>query len=357
MPEAQDLSGVPARREDVHVTSFCQFPGADPLEIHRVIRGELGEPNLAVLPQLPDRGVGADALGRSATMVADLGFDLQPHGWRIGVPDGLDARRARSLLRSDENLLADVAGAEKKRPSRLLLGVLGPWSLAAGLHLTGGEKVLSDHGARRDVIEAYAHGVREHLARITRATGITGFTLQLDEPQLPAALDGALPTASGYRTLRSIPRSEVRTSYADFLSVLSDGKEPSALRVAVNLPAADASWIERVDLLHQAGIDGWLLDPAAMGPRQWERAAGLVESEAQLFLQLLQPAGRAPGIVQGVKTILRPWRQLGLPLSRLSALTLMPAGSFASSSAAEVVECLGRLTGYAQALEQTRVDA
>ncbi|WPR63448.1 hypothetical protein SLW73_11160 [Glutamicibacter protophormiae] len=357
MPETQDLSGVPARREDVHVTSFCQFPGADPLEIHRVIRGELGEPNLAVLPQLPDRGVGADALGRSATMVADLGFDLQPHGWRIGVPDGLDARRARSLLRSDENLLADVAGAEKKQPSRLLLGVLGPWSLAAGLHLTGGEKVLSDHGARRDVIEAYAHGVREHLARITRATGITGFTLQLDEPKLPAVLDGALPTASGYRTLRSIPRSEVRTSYADFLSVLSDGKEPSALRVAVNLPAADASWIERVDLLHQAGIDGWLLDPAAMGPRQWERAAGLVESEAQLFLQLLQPAGRAPGIVQGVKTILRPWRQLGLPLSRLSALTLMPAGSFASSSAAEVVECLGRLTGYAQALEQTRVDA
>ncbi|MFJ2621470.1 hypothetical protein [Glutamicibacter sp. NPDC087344] len=357
MPNTQDSPAVAVRRPDVHVTTFCQFPGTDPLEIHRVIRGELGEPNLAVFPQLPDRGVGADTLGRSATMVADLGFDLQPHGWRIGVPDGIDARRARSLLRSDENLLADVLGAEKETSSRLKLSVFGPWSLVAGLHLANGEKVLSDHGARRDVIEAYAYGVREHLNRISRATGISEFTVQLDEPALPAVLDGLVPTASGYRTLRSIARNEVRSSYADFLAILSDGEKPSPLRVAVNLPTADDSWIERVDLLHHAGVDAWLIDPAFLGHRQWERIAGLVETGSQIFLQVLQPGGRAPGVVQGVKTILRPWQQLGLPLSSLSALTLMPAGNFASSSAIEVTTCLGHLIGYAQALEQTRVDA
>ncbi|PRA01506.1 hypothetical protein CQ010_02690 [Arthrobacter sp. MYb211] len=341
-------------RSDVFVTSFCQFPGQDPLEIHKVIRGELGEPNLAVFPQLVDRGMGSDALGRSASMVSDMGFDLQPHGWRIGVTDGIDARRARSLLRSDENLLADVIGAEKKPATRLKISTLGPWSLAAGLYLQHGERILIDHGARRDVLEAYADGVKQQLLRMRGSTTIQRFTVQLDEPQLPAVLDGALPTASGYRTLRSIPRQEVREVYSRFVQTLA---EVEGTQIVVNLPSADEQWIKRVDILHQAGVQGYVIDPARMDHRSWERVAALVETGAQIYLQLLEPGKRAPGVVDGVNKVLRPWRQLGLPLTQLGQLTLMPAGTFANASANQVVECLQHLTGYAQALEQTRVDA
>lgn len=358
MPEQNfvELRSQPLR-EDVHVTAFCQFPGTDPLEIHRVIRGELGEPNLAVLPQLADRGVGADLVGRSATMVADMGFELLPHGWRIGVPDGIDAYRARSLLRSDENLLADVAGAEQKAATRLKTTVLGPFSLSSMLYLGNGERVQSDHGARRDVREAYAHGVGQHLQRLSSITGIEDFTLQIDEPMLPNMLDGRVPTASGYRTLRSIPRSEVRTSYEEFLNTVAAVVTKITVHTAVNLPSSDTQIAERVDLLHQAGIGGWVVDPRSFGHREWEQVAALVESGSRIYLQALSPGARAPGVVEGVKTILRPWKQLGLGLKQLGQLTLMPMGSFAQNTSAQVIECLEHLTAYAAALEQTRVDA
>lgn len=354
MPE-QELQV--AERHDVHATAFCQFPGTDPLAIHEVVRGELGEPNLAVFPQLPDRGVGADAVGRSAALLADLGFDLQPHGWRIGVTDGIDARRARSILRSDENLLADVLGAEARPAQRLKLTLLGPWTLAASLYLPNGERVISDHGARRDVIESYAHGAREQLDRLARITSLADFTIQLDEPLLGDVLDGTISTASGYRTLRSIPRAEVRSSYEQFLKVLGGDSQGQRVASLLNLPTWDEHWIKRVDLLHQAGAGAMVIDPSGLTHRKWERVAGLVEGGDRVFLQVLAPSERAPGVVEAVNSILRPWRQLGLGLGQLGALTLMPRGDFSRSSSAQAIENLQRLASYAQALEQTRVDA
>jgi len=345
------------QRTDVFVTSFCQFPGTEPLEIHEVVRGELGEPNLAVLPQLVDRGVGADAVGRSATLLADLGFDLQPHGWRVGVNDGIDARRARSILRSDENLLADVLGAEQKPAQRIKLSVLGPWSLVASVYLSNGERSISDHGARRDIIAAYAHGVREHVARLARATTLRSFTVQLDESLIGDVLDGTIKTSSGYRTLRSIPRSEVRSAYQEFLKVLTDESSNLSVQPVVNLPTADERWIERIDLLNQAGITAMILDPHGLNHRKWERIAGFVEGAGQIFLQVLTPKLPAPGVVDAVHSILRPWHQLGLSDAQLGSLTLMPRGDFSSCSSSEAVDTLQKLSTYAQALEQTRVDA
>ncbi|WP_159609574.1 hypothetical protein [Glutamicibacter sp. JC586] len=344
-------------RGDVFATSFCQFPGTDPMDVHEVVRGELGEPNLAVLPQLADRGVGADTVGRSATMLADLGFDLQPHGWRVGVTDGIDARRARSILRSDENLLADILGAEQKPAQRLKLTVLGPFSLVASLFLSNGERSLSDHGARRDIIASYAHGVREHLERLARITCVRSFTVQLDELLFSDVLDGTIKTASGYRTLRSIPRSEVRSAYQDFLAVLIADQSKFEVHPVVNLPSADEQWIQRVDLLNQAGITGLIIDPQVLNHRKWERVAGFVEGHGQIFLQVLTPGLPAPGVVEAVHSILRPWRQLGLGEGQLGSLTLMPRGDFSQSTSAQVVDTLGKLSAYAQALEQTRVDA
>lgn len=338
----------------VHVTCHSAFAGKELLEVHKVVRGELGEPNLAVLPQLPERGIWAEPLAQSTALINELGFDLQPHGWRIGVPDGIDAKRARSLLRSDDNLLADVLGAEKTQAQRIKLSVVGPWTLAANLYLSNGERVISDHGARRDLIQAYGLGLEEWLGRLERTCGLEYFTVQLAENHLGAVLDGTLPTASGYRTLRSIPRQEVRSALTEFTNGITQNHRVSWLSKQRH---GDPRWSERVNLLVQSGIDGLIIDPRTMDYGQWERVAGLVESGGRVFFEALSPGERAVGVVQGVKDILKPWRTLGLPLSKLAALRLLPHGDFSSSSAAEVLQCLRNLTGYAQALEQTRVDA
>src|SRR5690606_19667371 len=225
------------------------------------------------------------------------------------------------------------------------------------LYLANGERVISDHGARRDIIDSYAHGVSEHLQRLARITPLRDFTLQLDEPLFDAVLDVTVSTASGYRTLRSIPRAEVRSSYAQFLEVLSGQDPERQFTSLLNLPTGDERWIERVEILHQAGADALVIDPEGMTNAKWERIAGLVEGGGRVFLQALAPGARAPGVVQAVKTILRPWRQLGLGLEQLGALTLMPRGDFSTCTSTQAIGNLQHLASYAQALEQTRVDA
>lgn len=354
MPDSTPEASTHPAEQSVHVTCHSAFAGKELLEVHKVVRGELGEPHLAVLPELPERGIWAEPLARSAALINELGFDLQPHGWRLGVPDGIDARRARALLRSDENLLADVLGEEKKPAERLKLSVMGPWTLSANLYLSNGERVISDHGARRDVIQAYTLGLNDWLSRLTRTSGLKYYTVQLEESHLGLVLDGKIPTASGYRTLRSIPRSEVRSS----LRELTDAVQAQhSVNWMCAVPHTDLAWVQRVDLLTQAGVDGLIINPRAMDYQQWERMAGLVEAGGRVYLEALTPGERPGGVVQGVNDILKPWRTLGLPLQKLSALRLMPHGDFRASSAGEVLQSLQQLTAYAQGLEQTRVDA
>lgn len=200
------------------------WPGSDPVAAARDVLNALGHPHQPPLPELPGRGPGSDPIGRTAALLEGLAVDLQPHGWRLVAEPGMDRRRAASALRSDVNALTDVAGEAGIVLEELVVRVTGPMSLAAGLWLPGGERSLSDSGARRDVVQSLAAGLGEWVGTLRTALGPARLTVVLDEPDAAAVLSGALPTASGYRTVRSIPRSEVRqgwTSVAE--SVLEAG--------------------------------------------------------------------------------------------------------------------------------------
>src|SRR6476469_9564103 len=82
-PQMPDMAGnvLPVRAQ-VTATALGPWPGEDPLEAARSIRGELGSPHVPFLAELPDRGVGSDALGRTASLLVELAVDVQPHGWR-----------------------------------------------------------------------------------------------------------------------------------------------------------------------------------------------------------------------------------------------------------------------------------
>ena len=196
--------------------------------------------------------------GRTLGLVTELDADLQPVGWRLTGTSGapaLDQRRARSLLGQDldalEEQAADHAGVFKVQ-------VAGPWTLSATVERPRGDKVLADHGARRDLAQALAAGVADHVAdvrrRLSRATRIV---VQVDEPALPAVLAGAVPTASGFGRHRTVHPPEASDALAWVLTAVRDaGAEPWVHCCAPEAPLA---------LLRGAGAVGLAVDLSLVG--------------------------------------------------------------------------------------------
>ena len=119
-------------------------------------------PDLPHLPELPARGPGADMIGRGAGLLVDLAAELYAGQWRLAARPGLDRRRALDLLERDLDALTE-AGAGYAGPVKVQ--VPGPWTLAAGLDLPIGGRVLRDHGACRDLAASLAEGVRGACGR------------------------------------------------------------------------------------------------------------------------------------------------------------------------------------------------
>ena len=340
-------SAAQARAKEVTATGLGPWPGEDPLEAARIIRGELGSPHLPFLAELPDRGVGSDALGRTASLLEELAVDVQPHGWRLVDRPGKDMRRAASALSTDLNVLADVVGAEDVSAGELKVQLVGPLSLAAGLYLHNGERALLDYGARRDLAASLAAGVAGYLSRVAAAVPGARLVVQVDEPAIAAVLAGTIPTASGYRTLRAIAGSEARESWRLVLdSLRADG----AAEVVVSFPEIEAP----IDLALSAGADGVALPLKALTNRQWEQVAGAVEAGKQFWAGALDvPAGGPlPKVAQCVESVWRPWRQLGLPPSLLGAIRVTPSEGLAGHAPAQATAVLLRLTQVADGLNQ-----
>ena len=80
-----------------------------------------------------------------------------------------DHRRARSLLAQD---LDTSRSRRRATQGRLKVQVAGPWTLAATVERPRGDRVLADRGARRELAEALAEGLRgAHRRRPTQGAG------------------------------------------------------------------------------------------------------------------------------------------------------------------------------------------
>ena len=332
------------------------MPGTDPLESTRIIRGELGEPHLPHLVQLPDRGVGSDAVGRTAALLTELYVDVQPHGWRLTDRPGLDHRRAVSALATDLGVLADVIGAAGSDPGALKVQLRGPLSLSAGISLHHGEKVLSDAGARRDLAESLADGAAKHLQDVQRVTGAGPLTVVVEEPAAAAVLGGAVPTASGYRTLRAVDRQEAGKHWKVLVQGLRDaGAETIVLAPGTGFPGGGPSWPELITESLAVGFDTVCLDGQRADMAAWERCAELVDQGGQLWLETLDPEQELPGVTAAVEAVHRRFRMMGLPDALLGAVTLMPARGLEETTPETTRRVLRRITQTADALDQVRL--
>ncbi|MBD8608035.1 methionine synthase [Aeromicrobium sp. CFBP 8757] len=234
-------------------TGIGSMPGTDFTESLRVVLDTVGD--LPFVPELPGRGVHAGMIGRTLSLLSGLEADLQPDGWRVGVGEGGDVRRARSLLAQDLDVAEELA---QGHTGPLKIQVTGPLTLAATVERPRGDKMLADHGARREIGESLAEGLRGHVADVRRRFADADLVVQVDEPAIAAVLTGGIPTASGFSRHRSVHPPEADAILRTVVdAIVAGGARPVVHSCAPDVP---------VELLAGAGFTAIAFDLSLVRP-------------------------------------------------------------------------------------------
>lgn len=320
-------------------TGIGSLPGTDIDEALRIVLGEL--PDLPHLPELPGRGAGADMIGRGATFLAELPVEVQPSGWRMTARPGRDLRRARDFLERD---LDALEAAAEGYAGALKVQVVGPWTLAAGLELHSGHRVVSDHGATRELAQSLIEGLRAHLADVARRVPAATIVTQFDEPSIPAVLSAQVPTPSGFGTVRAIEASVVEQTLADVLATVPAGRR------VVHCCAAGVP----VPLLRSAGADAISLDMSCLPAA--DEVGEAVEAGVSLWLGVVPGTDATISLDAAREPVRKLWRELGFADEQLATSVVpTPACGLAGASPAyarralSTVRDVGRSLGDLQA--------
>ncbi len=306
-------------------TAIGSMPGTAYDESVRIVLGEL--PDLPHVPELPARGPHADMTGRAVAVAAGLGADLQPAGWRLtGAPAaaGLDHRRAISLLAQDLDVVEELTQGYR---GRFKTQVTGPWTLAATVEKPRGDRVLSDHGARRELAQALAEGVGAHVADLHRRIPEADLLVQVDEPALPAVMTGRVPTASGFHRHRSVDAPAATPALEWVLGAVVDaGATPVVHCCAPEVP---------VQLLVDAGAQGVSVDLDVLAVSTYDALAELLEQGKPVFLGVVPATDPAtvPTETMLTEQVLRFLDMLGLEPGQVPSLVVTPCCGLAGASA------------------------
>lgn len=289
-------------------TGIGALPGTSPDESARMIAGEL--PELPYLAELPDRGVGADAVGRAVGLLVDIFAEVVPSGWRVTRRPGRDARRAKDFLEWDLDAATEhYAGADWVK-----IQVCGPWTLAAEVELGSGNRALIDSGAVDDIVASLTQGLLDHLDTLGRRLPGTRFVVQVDEPVLPQVIAGLMSTPSGFGTVRAVDAGRV----GQVLQRLTDAL--SEVPVIARCDSAAAP----LRLLKASGFDGLCVDFTALGTSaaRLDPIGELLESGTVLLAGLIpdaRPTGPDRSLRSWAAPVLDVFDRLGFPRETLSA--------------------------------------
>lgn len=309
-------------------TGVGSWPGEDATAYAEAVRVVLGELDVPHVPELPARGATASMTGRALALLEGLAVDLQPAGWRLvgtSGTSGVDHRRTRSLLAQDLDAVEEQAqgwtGPFKTQ-------VAGPWTLAATVEKPRGDRVLSDHGARRDLAESLAEGVRGHVRDLRRRVpGTTSLVVQVDEPALAAVLGAQVPTASGFGRHRAVHPPEASALLGTVLSAIAEeGAEPWVHSCAPSVP-----W----DLVRGAGATGLVLDLSMLTAGDHDTVAEALEGGTSVALGVVPSTEPGGGLTDTrvVERVQRWLDMLGLDPS-VGSLVVAPTCGLAGASEA-----------------------
>lgn len=315
------------------------MPGRDPREAADIVIGECLDGHVTV-PMLPARGLGADAVGRTAAMMADLIVDRGARSWRVAERRGRAIARAEDFVHRDFDACEEVWGST---PRLIRLSVLGPWTMAVSVETAAGHLILSDRAAVGYFAESLAAGLQEHIADLRRRFDCR-VEVALFEPQLSAisqglvrapsmfmGRDGYLP-AVGYRELSEVLRLVTEPLRADGMDVTIclptvEGIAPLALTES----GADALSVPRAALQQTAELDF----AAAMVGNGLRLELGNVPVHAGDTEEFTgAPLPTSPR--QAAEEAAALWDDLGFSrLDMVEKLSLSPAAGFERSTLAE----------------------
>jgi methionine synthase II (cobalamin-independent) len=297
------------------------LPGTDAERAVRLVLDEVAD--FPYLPELPARGLGADMIGRTGSLLLDLPLEWQPHGWMFTARSGRDAGRARDWLSRDLDVVAQLGQGLPV----FKVQVCGPMTMAAAVELPNLHKVLTDHGAFRDLTESLADGVRAHLAELAVRLPGTAVVLQVDEPSLPAVLGGHVPTPSGYGTVPALDSQVARQALTRVLEAAEVGRR------AVHCCAPGAP----LELIAAAGADALAIDRSKLRTADLDQLGTFLETGASVWLGVVpatDPAATEKVDVRSARAgIDSLWNALGFNPAQLpSQVVPTPACGMASAS-------------------------
>lgn len=194
------------------------LPGTDLAAAADVVLSESPTPHI---PQLPARGVGSDAVGRTAALLP-LNLDIGPRSWRVTRRPQIATMRARDQFESDLDALEELWAG---KVTELKVQLIGPWTLAAQLEMGNGHRMITDRSATRDIADALLHGVEEHRGDVEKRFGVRTL-LQLDEPMLGRVRRGAVAGATDYEEIPAVPDERVLDVLGRFGAYLLNSPEP-----------------------------------------------------------------------------------------------------------------------------------
>jgi methionine synthase II (cobalamin-independent) len=308
-------------------TGIGSLPGTDIAEAQRLVLGEL--PDFPHLAELPDRGPGADMIGRSAGFLVDLPVQLYAGRWQIAPRPGKDLRRTADMLERDLDQLTEQASGYA---GPMKIQASGPLTLAANVDLPIGGRLLRDTGAVRDLIESLAEGLRRHVAHVQKRLPGASIVLQVDEPALPMVVAGRVPTESGLSAYRPIDAP-------DAASALRTVRTAAGVPVVVHCCAADVP----LQIVRDAGAAAVALDLALLtdlDPLGEALDAGLGLLAGAVPTR--PPSdGRAPTSAAIADRVRAVWTRLGFPAERLPRqVVVTPACGLAGAPAGYVRKVL-----------------
>jgi hypothetical protein len=345
-------------------TGIGSMPGTNPAEAMRVVAGEL--PDFPHLPELPDRGPGADLTGRTAALLVEIPVEVTARGWRLAERPGRDLARAKTMLASDLDVMEEVLDGFR---GPLKVQLCGPWTLAATLELPRTLNVaIADPGAVADLTASLAEGAAAHVAEVAKRVPGAQLVVQFDEPALGAVAGGEVPTASGLSRLRAVEAEVLRERLAQVIA--STGKYTVVHSCSTAVPFG---------LIRAAGADAISFDLSQLRRGEEDGVAEAAEVGLGLLTGVVpavpapDAAGRtgaagptetvAPGdgsaeARQAAERVIRLWRRLGLPLETCPEQAVITpacglAGASPDQARAMLTRCREAGSMLAELIEET----